>query len=327
VGTNSETAPAAATAVAHNMTDYAGGFDSTTNPAYSQASLPLLQVTAHTNHPTAPDPLVNQADATEAVFSNIQRNNQQPPLPSQQYIYGNNILQGNSDHTMNLLFTALNNLVGNQSSSDQLQGNSEQSPLSNSIIQTIMSLSGIFPAQPTFINTSTSTMSQFNAAVPPLLLLMHRLGEEERQRRAQADATQNAIMLAIGQILGGGNRNNEQERQHRAVSALVQILQRTNNNIVQIEQGVPPPAGNLNFQANRIAAVQATQRGEIGPIQEGHGDSVDDSFDDGDDDDDGEQDSVPLSSRRKRKSPDDDEDDQYDSDDESLQDRLRPRKK
>ena len=287
--------PKCATAPA-DKSGNSGRSASTTNFANAQASSPLPQVTAHTNHPTAPNPLVNQTDATQAVFSNNQRNNQQPPLPlpSQQYIYGNNILQGNSDHTMNLLRIALNNLV-----------------------------------------TSPTSIPQSNAAVQSLLLLMHRLGEEERQRRAQADALQSAILTAIGQLLGQGESViNEQERQGRTSSALEQTIGRTNNNdTVQNQHGVPPTAGYLNFQADPIAPIlQASQRGEAGLIQQGtysHQNSSQGDSDNGggDDEDDDQQHAGPLFSRRKRKSPDDDEDGQYDADDDSLKDRLRPSKK
>jgi hypothetical protein len=337
-GASSPAAAVAANTAGHNAGGNAGGGTSITNPANTQAL--LLQALAQTNQ-LAPNLLPRQTDALAALLYLFQRINQQTTFPNQQSINVNNILQGNVDGLQSLLpwqyqvptipqlHTALNNLAGGQWSSAQLMGNSQQqqqqSTMSNAIIQALTSLYGVFPAQPTFPNTNKATIPEPNVAVQSLVTMINRLGEEERQRRAQLE---NAIVASLGRILGQGENK---ERQRGAIAAPGQILgspgRSNNTSSVQNQPGIWPSAGNMNLQADRIADIlQAARRGEAGPIQQGTHSHQNSSQGDSDDDD--EQQNVgPLSSIRKRKSPDDDEDDQYDADDDSLKDRLRKWKK
>ena len=285
------------------LQDYVEGIQS-----ILQQQQPIPSMNLFTPNPSS----LGQADPIGALLSNIQRNNQhnnqqQPPLPNQQPINANSILQGQqqqSNSEMNLLNAALNIFAGGQTPSPQLQGDSSQSIAIRAL------LSGILPAQPSPPNTSFVALSQSNSAVPSLLTLMHRLIEEERQRRAQADAAQNAIMATIGRILSQGvDTVDEEERQSRVL--------------------------NLNAQADPIAAIlQAVRRGEAGQLQEDtrvQGDS-DDSQCDSDDDD--QYDARPTSASRKRKSPEEEEEEEEgggggggEEDDVSFEDCRRPGKK
>jgi hypothetical protein len=137
-----------------------------------------------------------------------------------------------------------------------------------------------------------------NMSVQSLLALMHRVSEDERQRRAQADAIMNAIIASLGQMLAGSNNMiDEAERQRGLLAAaLGQTLgstgERTTLNVpllrnptgmtvsvphniaIQPQQvGMPPSAaaGNLYTQAaGPIAALlQAARRGmATGPLEE-----------------------------------------------------------
>jgi hypothetical protein len=202
---------------------------------------------------------------------------------------------------MNLLNAALNNLAGSQTPSPQLQGDSSQS---NAIFALIL---GFLTAHPITLNTSFMATSQSNSAVPSLLTLMYRLVEEGRQRRAQADATQNAIMATIGRILGQGmNMIDEEERQRMLLSALEQTLRRTNNNdTAQNQQGIlaPPSAHNLKIEANSNAAIlQAAKRDEAAQLAEDTH-SQQGNRQGGQSDDFDDYNARHLSSQRKRKFP------------------------
>ena len=340
-GASSPAAAVAANTAGHNAGGNAGGGTSITNPANTQAL--LLQALAQTNQ-LAPNLLPRQTDALAALLYLFQRINQQTTFPNQQSINVNNILQGNVDGLQSLLpwqyqvptipqlNTALNNLAGGQWSSAQLMGNSQQSTMSNAIIiiHALMSLSGIFPAQPTFPNTNIINMPQSNVSFQSLLMMLQRLGDEERQRRTQANSTLNAIVVILDRILGQGESMIEEERRRRVISALGQILGspgRSNNTSTRQNQpGIPPSAGNLNLQADATTDIlQNARRDEAVHNQEFvrmKNNSQDDSDDEGDD----QQDVGSLSSK---KSPDDDKDDKHDdaADNRSLKDRLRTRKK
>jgi hypothetical protein len=132
----------------------------------------------------------------------------------------------------------------------------------------------------------------------------------------------------------------EAERQRGSVEALGQshgstgetttsgMTSRVPHSItVQSQQvGAPPPpaAGNMNIQADSIAAIlQAARRGGVaGQLDDDdHARNGPDNCDN--EDNNGDHEGRQLS-RRKRKSPNDD---QYDADDGSWTKRLRPRKK
>lgn len=256
-----------------------------------------------------------QADALTALLSSFQRNNEQTPLQYQQSIRENSILQGriHPNPAMNLVNTAVNNLAGDEVSLAQMLGNFNNTPQSNTITAL---LSSMLPAQPTFFNTSSTA----------LLMLLRQIGEENRQRRAQADAIQNALMTAIGGILGRGViRTDEEESQRRAISALGQMLGGINNNVAPNHQGIPSPlrAGNLNVQADPIAAIlQPARMSETRQLKE---DNQARKSNGGDNyDGDHKNETQPLPHWRKRKSPDND---QYDSDDDCRNESRRPHKR
>ena len=332
----------AAVAAAANPSTHAAKGASVTNPASNQAP-PLPQVVLTQDHPSVPIPFPpSQADAIMALLSNIQCNNQQSRLPSQQSpIHGNSILQGivngiqstqqwqHPNPTMNLLNNAvLHDLAGGRMSACQQQGSFPHLP-QISTIHPVASVSGMLPAQPTFHITSTTATSQSNMVLQLLVMLMHRIGEEERQRRAQAVAIQDAIILTLGQISRQGvNRIDEEERQRRALEGLRQALSRTNNNsAAQNQQGLPAqaPVGDLNFQADRIAAIlqAAFRRCEAEQPEENAQVDLHNNNQGNIDDD---EDARKLSPGKKRKSPDNNSHND-DEDDDSWNDRLRPRKK
>eukprot|EP00984_Skeletonema_dohrnii_P023853 scaffold12953_cov123-Skeletonema_dohrnii-CCMP3373.AAC.8 len=265
--------------------------------------------------------------------------------------------------TMNLLNAVLN-LVGGPTSSTQMMGHSPPSSQSNAV-HALMSLSGMLQQQPSLPNTNTTTtpasgmsssagamMSQPNnnnmSSIIALLLVLQRFAEDEYQRRVQVDAIQNAIMTTIGHILGQVPTNNtaQQQQQQPQQPRRQSQLGSNNNNTAQSSSsqqavGAPPPssaAGN-NIQADSIAAIlQAAQRGDAaaappedttraqtnGPVDDDN--NSDSENDDNDDEDDSEEDGPPRSTPRKRKAASPDED-QYDADDDSWNERLRPRKK
>ena len=282
-------------------------------------------------------------------------------------VAGNSYLQSfqqwqHPNPTMNLLNAVLN-LVGGPTSSTQMMGHSAPSSQSNAV-HALMSLSGMLQQQPSLPNTNTTTtpasgmsssagamMSQPNnnnmSSIIALLLVLQRFAEDEYQRRVQVDAIQNAIMTTIGRILGQVPTNNTAQPQQQPQQPRRQSqLGSNNNNTAQSSSsqqavGAPPPssaAGN-NIQADSIAAIlQAAQRGgdvaaalpqdttraqNNGPVDDNDNS---DSEDDDNDDEDSEEDGPPRSTPRKRKASSPDED-QYDADDDSWNERLRPRKK
>mmetsp|Transcript_25796 Transcript_25796/g.51712 ORF Transcript_25796/g.51712 Transcript_25796/m.51712 type:complete len:600 (+) Transcript_25796:316-2115(+) len=269
--------------------------------------------------------------------------------------------------TMNLLNAVLNlvgvptsstQMMGHSDPSSQsnavhalmsLSGMLQQPSLPNTTTTTpasgMSSSAGAMMSQPN--NNNNNNMMSIIA----LLLVLQRFAEDEYQRRVQVDAIQNAIITTIGHILGqtGGFPNNNTAQQQQQVGAPPPSRQSqlgsNNNNAAQSSSqqavGAPPPssaAGN-NIQADSIAAIlQAAQRGDTaaappedttraqnnGPVTTNNSDSEDDDNDD--DEDSEEEDGPPRSTPRKRKAASPDED-QYDADDDSWNERLRPRKK
>ncbi len=228
--------------------------------------------------------------------------------------------------TVNLLNTALSILAGSQAPSAQLMGYSSSSSQS-SAMHSLMSLYGMTVPQPTLLNSNTSApMSQL------LVLAMQRVVEEELQRRAQADANF-AIVTTIQWILGQGcvPNNSIVQTQQGILPPSRQTLGSNNNDTVQPQQvGAPPPsAGNLNIQACSMAAIlQAARRGEAaGQSEDGDAHTQNGPDDNGNvngDNNDDDHEGRPLSPG-KRKSRDDDQYD--DTNDDSWNERLRPRKK
>mmetsp|Transcript_25791 Transcript_25791/g.51692 ORF Transcript_25791/g.51692 Transcript_25791/m.51692 type:complete len:574 (+) Transcript_25791:316-2037(+) len=278
----------------------------------------------------------------------------QNPVPNQQpvpthasqlnNVAGNSYLQSfqqpwqHPNPTMNLLNAVMS-----------LSGMLQQPSLPNTTTTTpasgMSSSAGAMMSQPN--NNNNNNMMSIIA----LLLVLQRFAEDEYQRRVQVDAIQNAIITTIGHILGqtGGFPNNNTAQQQQQVGAPPPSRQSqlgsNNNNAAQSSSqqavGAPPPssaAGN-NIQADSIAAIlQAAQRGDTaaappedttraqnnGPVTTNNSDSEDDDNDD--DEDSEEEDGPPRSTPRKRKAASPDED-QYDADDDSWNERLRPRKK
>jgi hypothetical protein len=373
-----------AQAVAADTSSNGGGASIQVQQQPPQAiSSSLQQIMAQTNQLPPPNPLSSQADANNAItdmisnlISNIQRqlSSQQPSIPNRQPMLNqstnhplnmnHNILHSfqqrqhpNSNPTLNLLNTALSILAGGQApSSTQLMGHHSPSSQSNNAVHALMSLYGMTLPQPTFPNTITSAaMSQpNNIAVQTLLTLMHRISENERERRAQADAVNHAIISTIGQFVGGNNMINEAERQRRLVAALGQTHGSTgvaNTPNVALGSGMtvgvpyigaaqsqqvdapPPPASNQNIQADSIAAILQAARRDDAARQLEKARAQNNNPDNGaeeDGNDGGGKADGPLSPR-KRKSPDDGQydgdDDNSWADDDSWNKRLRPRKK
>jgi hypothetical protein len=320
---HSNSAPSAAAAVNTSSND-GGGAPVQVQQQPTQAFSSLLQqVMAQTNQQPTPNPLPASqavADAITALLPSIQHqlSIQQPSMPSQapssaQLICNSPSPQGNALHTLvNLLRMCL-----------------------------------LQPALPTLI--TSAEIYQL------LVLVMQRIVEEELHRRAQADAINHAIILTIGQIVGGNNMIEVAGRQRDLVA---ELRQTNGNNIreittpnVPLRSGMtlrvpynsaaesqqvgtpptpmPPPTGDLIIQADSIAAtLQAARRRDVAAVQleedayAENGGSDNSANKDGNGDD-HEYEGRPLSAR-KRKSPDDD---QYDADDDSWNERLRPRKK
>ena len=271
---------------------------------------------------------------TSSILQNIVGSNQQPlssqnSVPSQQPVLNHfdasSYLQPSQqnqlpDPNINPLNTILSYVVaGQQMPSAQLMGTSPLSPRSNAF-HALTGFCGLVLPQHTLPhNTNTSApMSQpNNMTLQTLLMLIHQVGEEELQRRAQVDAIQNAIMTSIGRTLGqdGFSNNNIVQTQQGMLPPSRQQTRGSNNNdnTVQPQQvGMyPPSVGDLNIPADSIAAtLQAARRGEAA----GYLEEDDDRARNGPD--------APPFSRRKRRSSSDDA-----SDDDSWNERLRPRKK
>ena len=283
----------------------------------------LQQVMAQSNQPVAPNP-PNQADAIANIISRIQHSSQQP-LTSQQPAMNNQL---NMNHhlqpfqqwqqpnpTMNLLDTALRMLAGSQTPPPQPVSNPPVSSHQMNAIQALASLCGMqMPSNAgTFPNTNTTpAVSQpNNMIVQSLLMLMNQVSEEDRQRRVQADALQNAIIATIGQILGqgsgGGTAATMPFRNPTGMTVSV-----PHNIAFQAHQGIPPPSsGTPNLQPDQMAAIlQTARRMARGELEEGgvpraedESEDNNDGSDEGSKDDDGR----PLSSR-KRKGLDDNND-------------------
>jgi hypothetical protein len=215
------------------------------------------------------------------------------------------------DPTLNLLNTALSILVGSQTPSAQ-----PYSPASDqrNAIQTLMSLSGMSSLAGTLPNTHTppTDMSQpNNVAVQSLLMLIHRACEDERQRRNQSDATQNAIVSSIEQILclvsGGAAALNTPLRNPTGMTVSV-----PDSIAFEAHQIMPSAfAGSPNFHGNPVSAIlQAArsmaggQRGEVAHQTQIAADDNDDNINDGKDE--GKDDHDGRLSQRKRKCPGDD---------------------
>ena len=181
------------------------------------------------------------ADVITALLSNVmQRSNQQPSTTSQQSpTAANSILQGGnvdwssiqrpSPTTNQLLSNAINIFSAQQQPPPQQLGASYHShhhqgnPLS-----ALMSLVGTFSTQPASTNTSTTSTSEL---VQLLLMLLHQLGEDDRQRRAQADAIQSTLVSIIAMIISGqqGQMMANEYESHRRISDLLGIVGRANN--------------------------------------------------------------------------------------------------
>ncbi len=267
-------------------------------------------------------------------------------------VAGNNHLQSLQQWqhpypALNLLNSALQSLTRGPTPSAQAMGQYPPPSAQNSAVavHALMSLSGMLPQSPILNNTtpvalgmSTPASSQPNDITPvlPLLQMLQRVVEEEYQRKAQVEAMQNAIMETIGRILGQGFHNNNiaQPQQVGAPPPSRQSLGSNNNNLAQPNQEcVPQPSIGSNVQADSIAAILlAAQRGDATeqPEENARAQSfgpVINKFDSEDDsDEDSEEDEHQSTSAKKRKSSPDDED-QYDADDDSWNERLRPRRK
>jgi len=339
----------AATASAVNTTGDAGRgtrIQVQQQPTQALSSL-LQQVMPQTHQQPAHNPLpTSQADTNNpiiALISNLissmqhQYSSQQPSIPSQQpvanhalrlnNIDANNYLQliQQSQHpnpTMSLLNTVLSISAGGQTpSSAHLLGHSTSSSQSNAL-HALMSLHGMSSHQPALPNTNNSAaMSQL------LLLAMHRMGEEDRQRRAQADAINHAIISAIGLFVGGNSMTDEAGSLGGLVAGLAQTLGSTgetnasnvplgsgiivdapNHNSVahfqQVGAPPPPPAGNENIEAGSIAAILQAARRDDAAGQLGYASAQNSNRDDGGDDEDGNGGKCKvdglLSSRKRR---------------------------
>ena len=177
----------------------------------------LQQVMAQSTQPIAPNP-PNQADLIATMISNIQRSSQQPSTTSQQpalnnQLNMNHLLQSfqqrqQPNPTMNLLDNALRNLTGSQTPPAQPMSNPPISSQQMNAIQILASLCGMPSSAGAPPNTSTTPVAfedKIMSVTLLILMLMNRLSEEDRQRRIQVDALQNAIIANIGQILGQGS--------------------------------------------------------------------------------------------------------------------------
>ena len=302
--------------------------------------------------PPNPNPLSSSNDTIADLISTIQRisqqqqQQQQTPISSQQPILNQNTDQPEPDNAAAI--SILQSLLGNNQQSFQqfqqvnptmnilnnlFRGGQQPSPAqpmgysslpsqgnSNAVhpLMSLLSQQQMYPHQ-----NSTAAMSHLNndMAVQSLLMLLHRVGEEERQRRAQADATQNAIIATIVQILGanstidGAGRQRGLELESRSIPTGMTVRVPYNDAGHPWQVGMPPSAaGNHDVQApSQIAAILQAARRENAAEQlevedaRAQDNSPDSSGDVDDDNDEGEgrceHDEQPLSSR-KRKSPD-----------------------
>jgi len=242
-----------------------------------------------------------------------------PPLqPFQQWQHPN--------PTVNLLNNALNILVGNLTTSAPQMDYSPVTPQRDAI-QALMNVYGMSSSSAggAYPNTNTApTISQPDNAIQSLLMLINQVCEDDRRRRAQADAVQSAIIASIVQILGVSNTIDEAESQRGLVAAPGQTLGSTGETTTpnvplathptgmtvrvphaaaagggQMQQGIPPSsAGNKNFQADSIAAILQAARSAAGGQ---HEEDAETQIDEGKDD--------RPHSPRKRKSPDGADDD------------------
>ena len=252
--------------------------------------------------PPNPNPLSSSNDNLADLISTIQRisqQQQQPPIPSQQPILNQNtdqqqdnaaaisILQsllGNNQQSfqqfqqVNPTMNILNNLFrgGQQPSPAQPMGYSSLPSQGNSNavhpLMSLLSQQQMYPHQ-----NSTAAMSHLNndMAVQSLLMLLHRVGEEERQRRAQADATQNAIIATIVQILGanstidGAGRQRGLELESKRIPTGMTVRVPYHDAGQHRHGGITPSAArNRNFQASsQIAAILQAARRENGAEQ------------------------------------------------------------
>jgi hypothetical protein len=274
---------------------------------------------------------------TSSILQNIVGSNQQPlssknSVPSQQPVL-NHANQPNTnlmlqqlqqmqllDPSLDLLDSALRILVGSQAHF------SAQPSLQSNAVGALMSLYGM--------TSTTPPMSQRNIMdVQTLLLLLYQLGEDERQRRAQADAIIHDLIIATtGLVSGGDIMVNEAERQHGIVEAPGSNGGQNTSNMplgsgttVSVpcrmagqpqQAGTPlPSAGNLNIQADSLTTIfQPARRGEANDPE---------NIDDEDSNEGGKVDGL-LSPRKRKSSPDEG----YGADDDdSWNKRLRPRKK
>lgn len=305
--------------------------------------------------PPVPNEYTNQMNIANAIstLQNIigRLQSVQNPVPSQQPVPNqlNNYVQSfqqrqDPNPTMTMLNSVLNTIGGPTASAQAMGGYPSPSPQNNAV-NALMGLSGMLQ-QPTLSNTNTNTQvsGMSTAAVPQpnenmsplisLLLSLQRFAEEEHLRRIQlVDAIQHVIMMTtMGRILGHGFPDNSTAQPQQAVGAPPpprQSFGSNNTNIAQSEQvGAPPPSVGNNIQADSIAAIlQAAQRGDAAVQPEvdarvQNNRSANNSTSDSEDDNDDDSEEDGSRSPRKQKSPD-----QYDADDDSWNDRLRPRKK
>eukprot|EP00985_Skeletonema_marinoi_P007532 scaffold3316_cov94-Skeletonema_marinoi.AAC.15 len=358
LGANS--APAAAAA---DTSSNAGEAESIQDSQQQMQVLPLFQQVMTQMNQSAADPQSNLSHAIADLISTVQRqrSSQQPSVASQQPVLNQNVdansylqsfqLWQHPNPTTNTLNTTLSNLIGRQTSSAQQLTGYFSPSFQNFAIQALMSLSGTLPS-----TNSTPAMSQPNniAVLRPLVMVMQRVVEEELQRRNRVDAIQNAILSTMGRIIGGLPNNNSIQSQQGMIPLSRQSLGSNNDVTAQPQQvGAPPPSvANLNIQADSIAAIlqaarsgapspssgsiqadsiaailQAARRGKSArqPQEDAHARNDLGNNDNGDDDDEDSEAVGQLSPRKRKSSPDHDQ--YYDSDDDSWENRLRPRKK
>ena len=244
--------------------------------------------TIQANHQTTTAPNVNlpsqqasqAANVIAALLSNVmQRSNQQPSTPSQQSsTAANSILQGGNvdwssiqhpnPSTNQLLSNAINTFSAQQQQQPLGASYHSQHHQANPL-SALMSLIGTLSTRPAATNTSTST----SELVQSLLMLMHQIGEDDRQRRAQADAIQSTLISIIAMIISGqhGQMATEYDS-HRHISHLLQIVGRANNrdslqNQEHASTSNSAPA-NLNVLDEAETQVVGGSRSEF-PIDDG----------------------------------------------------------
>jgi len=284
----------------------------------------LLQIMAQANQPPLPNPLPSQADVVADLISSIQRqrsNQQLSIISSQQSALNQNSHLPNNANASGILqsFVGSNqqllpsphstpsqqtvpNHANHRSNVDAInhlqtfQQWSHQNPTLNILntapslsimagsqapsnaIHALVNLCGMILPQRTLPNTSIS------APMSQLLLLMHRVVEEELQRRFQAHAMHEAIIGTIGQIVGGNNLIDESERQRGLEAALGQTIGGTReakspkvplsnptgmtvrvprNPAAHSQHAGPPPSPGGNMGASIAAILQAAETGQL----------------------------------------------------------------